>query len=117
MIPLASGDEFGLLYAEPIYLRAEGFDFPELKKVILATGDRVVMEDSVPEAIAALTGYLAPAETPDDVSETPPPTTKVSDARMGEEIDRLSEVIEAIRKELSNLEESLQRLSDLAGGE
>ena len=117
VIPVASGDEFGLLYAEPIYLRAEGFDFPELKKVILATGDRVVMEDSVPEAIAALTGYLAPAGTPDDVSETPPPTTKVSDARMGEEIDRLSEAIEAIRKELSNLEESLQRLSDLAGGE
>ena len=36
---------------------------------------------------------------------------------MGEEIDRLSDAIEAIRKELSNLEESLQRLSDLAGGE
>ena len=56
VLPLAVGDEFSLLYAEPVYLQAEGIEFPELKQVILATGDRVVMEGSVPEAVRALIG-------------------------------------------------------------
>ena len=38
VIPVATEEEFGLLYAEPVYLQAEGIDFPELKQVILATG-------------------------------------------------------------------------------
>ena len=116
VIPMASGDEFGLLYAEPIYLRAEGFEFPELKKVILATGDRVVMEDSVPEAIAALTGFTGRAAVPGEPSGPDTPASRVPDQRIGDEIDRLTEAIEAIKQELDNLEESLKRLSDLAGG-
>ena len=116
VIPMASGDEFGLLYAEPIYLRAEGFEFPELKKVILATGDRVVMEDSVPEAIAALTGFTGRPAVPGEPSGPDTPASRVPDQRIGDEIDRLTEAIEAIKQELDNLEESLKRLSDLAGG-
>ena len=116
VIPVATGDEFGLLYAEPIYLRAEGIDFPELKKVILATGDRVVMEDSVPEAIAALTGYTGQASAPGEPSGPDAPASTVPDQGIGDEIERLTEAIEAIKTELSNLEESLKRLGELAGG-
>ena len=45
-----------ILYAEPVYIQADGVSFPELKRVILATGDKVVMEDSLDEALASLTG-------------------------------------------------------------
>ena len=112
VIPMALGDEFGLLYAEPIYLRAEGIEFPELKKVILATGDRVVMEDSVPEAIAALTGYTGQASAPGPDA----PASTAPDLRIGQEIQRVTEAIEAIKQELNNLEESLKRLGELSGG-
>ncbi len=115
VIPLASGDQFGLLYAEPVYLQAEGIDFPELKQVILATGNRVVMEGSVPEALAALTGFTSPVETPGDPQQ--PPASTVPEGGLQQEMKALSEAIDGIKRELSNLEEALKRLADLAGGE
>ena len=39
-----------ILYVSPLYLRAESGQLPELKRVIAAYGDRVVMEDTLPEA-------------------------------------------------------------------
>jgi uncharacterized membrane protein (UPF0182 family) len=46
--------ENSILYVSPLYLRAESGQLPELKRVIAAYGDRVVMEDTLPEALAAL---------------------------------------------------------------
>jgi uncharacterized protein len=43
-----------LLYVSPLYLRAASGQLPELKRVIAAYGDRVVMEHTLPEALAAL---------------------------------------------------------------
>lgn len=43
-----------LLYVSPLYLRAESGQLPELKRVIAVYGNRVVMEDTLPEALAAL---------------------------------------------------------------
>jgi uncharacterized membrane protein (UPF0182 family) len=43
-----------LLYVSPLYLRAESGQLPELKRVIAAYGDRVVMEETLPAALAAL---------------------------------------------------------------
>ncbi len=42
------------LYAEPIYIQATQAHLPELKKVVLAMGDRLIYRDSLPEAIADL---------------------------------------------------------------
>jgi len=36
-----------LLYVEPLYLRAEKRELPELKRIMAAAGDRVVMSQSV----------------------------------------------------------------------
>lgn len=61
--------ENSFLYVVPLYLRAEGANFPQLKRVIAATGDKVVMEPTLDEAMSALfggsqeiqqTGTLAP---------------------------------------------------------
>jgi uncharacterized membrane protein (UPF0182 family) len=46
--------ENSLLYVSPLYLRAESGQLPELKRVIAAYGDRVVMEETLPAALAAL---------------------------------------------------------------
>jgi uncharacterized membrane protein (UPF0182 family) len=43
-----------LLYVEPLYLRAEKSELPELKRVIASAGDRVVMGQSVESLLAAL---------------------------------------------------------------
>jgi uncharacterized protein len=46
--------ENSILYVSPLYLRAETGQLPELKRVIAAYGDRVVMEGTLAEALAAL---------------------------------------------------------------
>jgi uncharacterized membrane protein (UPF0182 family) len=53
--------ENSLLYVSPLYLRAETGQLPELKRVIAAYGDRVVMEETLGAALAALFKDAVPA--------------------------------------------------------
>ena len=53
--------ENSILYVSPLYLRAQSGQLPELKRVIAAYGDRVVMEETLPAALAALFKETAPA--------------------------------------------------------
>ncbi len=46
--------ENSILYVSPLFLRAEAGQLPELKRVIAAYGDRVVMDDTLAGALAAL---------------------------------------------------------------
>jgi uncharacterized membrane protein (UPF0182 family) len=46
--------ENAFLYVVPLYLKAEGTNFPQLKRVIVATDNRVVMEPTLDEALNAL---------------------------------------------------------------
>ena len=50
VVPIANS----ILYVSPLYLRAETGQVPELKRVIAAYGDRVVMEETLAGALAAL---------------------------------------------------------------
>ncbi|WP_042885664.1 UPF0182 family protein [Cupriavidus necator] len=56
--------ENSILYVSPLYLRAESGQLPELKRVIAAYGDRVVMEETLGAALAALFKESAPAALP-----------------------------------------------------
>ncbi len=56
--------ENSILYVTPLYLRAETGQLPELKRVIAAYGDRVVMEETLPAALAALFEEFAPPTAP-----------------------------------------------------
>ncbi len=123
VIPLADT----ILYAEPVYIQAEGVIFPELKRVILATADKVVMEDSLGLALAELTGDQALAAVGGVIEGrgSPDPPRPVSPA-VGEPSDRnavelqiqvVTETINLIRDELSQLEEALKRLQEATGGE
>ena len=54
--------ENSILYVSPLYLRAEHGQLPELQRVIAAYGDRVVMKETLAEALSALfEGGAAPA--------------------------------------------------------
>jgi uncharacterized membrane protein (UPF0182 family) len=46
--------ENSILYVSPLYLRAAEGQLPELKRVIAAYGDRVVMRETLAEALSAL---------------------------------------------------------------
>lgn len=52
-----------ILYVEPLFLQAEQSQLPELARVIVAYGERVVMERTLAEALTAVFG-LSPGELP-----------------------------------------------------
>jgi uncharacterized protein len=67
----------GAVWAERFYLRAQSGQLPELKRVVAAYGDRVVMKETRPAALADLfreyapiaglpTGAAAPPSAPND---------------------------------------------------
>ncbi len=59
VIPL--GDS--ILYAEPVFLKPEALEFPELRRIILADASKVVMHDTLQNSVQALVGEL-PAIAP-----------------------------------------------------
>ena len=59
MIPI----EESLIYVQPIYLRAEGGNIPELKRVVVAHENRVVMGETLEEGLNALFGPGAANQT------------------------------------------------------
>lgn len=65
------------LYVEPIYLLADQGSIPEMKRVIMATGNSIVMEQTVSEALAQLFGgpvNLGPTTTAPAPATTAQPT-------------------------------------------
>jgi uncharacterized membrane protein (UPF0182 family) len=56
--------EKSFLYVEPVYLTAEGTNIPQLKRVIVASGSKVVMEPTLDEALKAVFGAVPQAEEP-----------------------------------------------------
>ena len=52
MIPI----EDSFLYVEPVFLQGAAGGIPELKRVIIASGDRIAMEQTLDEALAAVFG-------------------------------------------------------------
>ena len=105
----------GIIYAEPVYIQAEGISFPELKKVILVTGDKVVMEDSLQLAITALVGDVelgAPRLVEKGVTpEGPPPSEPGEPTGLFEEqVERIREAIQTLKDNLAALEEAVEGL-------
>lgn len=70
--------EQSLLYVQPIYLRAEQGELPELRRVIVAYGDRVVMRETLDQALGAIFGASSapPPTAPTDAA--PPPAADLS---------------------------------------
>lgn len=100
-----------LLYAEPIYLQAESLAFPELKRVILATNDKVVMEPTLGEAVAALL-ESEPLATRDYQESA---STDISPEELRRVLGELLQALESLQSGAGDLEDSVNALRELAG--
>jgi uncharacterized membrane protein (UPF0182 family) len=61
VIPLGKSN----LYVEPVFLQAEDGGLPELKRVIVAAGERIAMEPTLQESITDIFGAEAPPAEPE----------------------------------------------------
>ena len=85
-----------ILYVSPLYLRAEHGHLPELKRVIAAYGEHVVMKETLTDALAAL--FAEPGAVP-AVSgareEMPPAGPAASQAQQA--LDRYNQAMERLK--------------------
>lgn len=88
-----------ILYVEPVYILSSGSNnLPELKRVIVATKENVVMRATLSEAIAAVLG-LAPT-TPGTTDPNLPPAG--NEATIKEVSDRLRQAYDAFNQAQSD---------------
>jgi uncharacterized membrane protein (UPF0182 family) len=125
VIPIGNSN----LYVEPVYLQAAQGPLPELKQVVVSTGNRIAMEPTLAAALARLfegapvtAGAAAPPAAPPAASTSPPaalPPAAAAVARSAQ--DHYTRAQEALRagdwgrygEELRALEGDLRRLVEL----
>jgi len=77
LIPLGNS----ILYVEPVFLQAEGGGLPELKRIIVATSDKIAMKPTLAESLAEVFGESIPGiEMPVGETEPEPGTEITADA-------------------------------------
>ena len=120
--------EESLIYVMPLYLRAQGGRIPELKRVVVAYQNRVVMEETLDAGLAQLFGggaeaARAPARVAATAGAAPATNARAADlARRANESYRRA--LEAQRAgdwarygdELRRLEDLLRQLQTVLGG-
>jgi uncharacterized protein len=112
MIALPVNGDF--LYVESIYLQATEARMPQLKKVVLAMGDRLIYRDTFGEALAELRGTPAPAGPALATTGAPPPTSSTSPSGavppdLAERLSRLRAQADELARELDALEKDAQK--------
>ncbi|WP_224412847.1 UPF0182 family membrane protein [Oscillatoria salina] len=118
--------EESILYVQPIYLRATEGELPELKRVIVAYNQDIVMETSLDRALAAIFGneQAQREELPTDIRAIPTPgnlteaalqtfrqAQEAAQAGNWTEYGRLSDKLETILEQLNREVESTPSLS------
>jgi uncharacterized membrane protein (UPF0182 family) len=93
MLVLPVGDT--LLYIEPIYIQASEAKMPQLKKIAVAIGNRLIYTDNYEEAVAELAGMRGVSKPAEAV---PAGGTAASAARPAEQRDDLAEVRDHLRR-------------------
>jgi uncharacterized membrane protein (UPF0182 family) len=82
-----------LLYVQPVYLRAEGGRIPELKRVVVAYQNRVVMEETLEEGLGLMFGGTVPRTVlaADGAPLEPPAAAAAGDPRLAEVLRQIQE--------------------------
>ena len=127
--------EESLLYVRPLYLRSQGGKIPELKRVIIAYENTIVMEATLEEAIKKIFGERTRGEKPKTdetagkektVKQIIPDDEILSRARMhyetairaqkegnwaiyGEEIQKLGRILNSVNKQKDQIEDEKTR--------
>tara|TARA_A100001037_G_scaffold306834_1_gene356661 strand:- start:46972 stop:49761 length:2790 start_codon:yes stop_codon:yes gene_type:complete len=99
-----------ILYAEPIYIQAEGVDFPELKKVILASGEKVVMEDSLTLAMQSLLGITDLKNINESQNDRLEISNKVNMDITETDVVEMTEIINNLKDIIIELEKKFEML-------
>ena len=117
--------EESLIYVQPLYLRAEGGRIPEMKRVVVAYQNQVVMEETLEAGLARLFGG---AVGPAAAAAAPTGAARPGDGRAADLARQAAELyqraVEAQRsgdwarygEELSRLGEVLRQLQTVLGG-
>jgi len=112
LLALPIGGNF--LYVEPIYLQSDkGGSIPEMKRVVLAYQDHLVMTDNLGSALIQLFGDGAPQPTTPGQSTPAPVQSPTAQAPTGENASNMTSIIDQmnqIRTLLDNLETQLKGL-------
>jgi hypothetical protein len=88
--------ENSILYVTPLYLRAEHGHLPELKRVIAAYGEHVVMKETLAEALSAL--FMEPGAAPAASTSTEErPATGPAASQAREALDRYNQAVERLK--------------------
>lgn len=103
--------EDSLLYVEPIYLKADNPNsLPEMKRVIVAYQDKVVMEETLEEALERIFGP--------EVIDIPSVTIDIDDENKGD-VERLLNEINSLFKEnkdnMDKINEKINQLNEILG--
>ncbi|MEW5706888.1 MAG: UPF0182 family protein [Actinomycetota bacterium] len=112
--------EDSLLYVEPLYLQSEQTELPELKRVIVAYGSKIVMENNLESALEEIFGKSGAPAKP----YAPKPTSELTPSSIKELIEKASSQFEAAQnnlregnwagygEEMNNLQDTLARLKE-----
>jgi uncharacterized protein len=112
LLALPIGGNF--IYIEPIYLQSDkGGSIPEMKRVVLAYQDKLVMTENLGSALTQIFGEGTPQPTtPGQI--TPPPTTSpqtpTAPTNQSQSISSILDQMNQIRDLLDNLENQLKGL-------
>ena len=99
------------LFVKPFYLQASNARMPQLKKIVIAAGNRLIYEDTYDQALAVLSGTaITPRALPGEPVNPPAtPATIVSptlpanrDAVILDHLQKLRKEIDALETELKN---------------
>jgi hypothetical protein len=107
-----------LLYFEPIYLQAEQGALPELKRVIVAFKDTIVMRQTLAEALSAIFGNAPANAAPKPASSPASPSSPSPSSAPSDLVQAAIEAYEAGEEALQNGDwsaygQSQQRLGEI----
>jgi uncharacterized membrane protein (UPF0182 family) len=105
----------GFIYVESIYIQATEARMPQLKKVVLAVGDRLIYRDTFDEAIAELTGNSAPAKPASASASPASPPAPTAPAQGSQGSSALAGQIRHLREQAEELTRELEKLEKEAG--
>lgn len=97
-----------ILYAEPVFLRPDTLEFPELRRIILADASSVVMQPTMDRSIRALAGELPPVAPAAELVDPDAPPIEVAERPRTEVFD--AEDLESLRRGLQDVADRLQEL-------
>jgi uncharacterized protein len=96
----------GFLYVESIYIQANEARMPQVKKVVLAMGDRLIYRDTFEQALADLTGVVSPSGP----AVAPVPAATGQDTlALADRLSHLREQSEQLTRELEMLEKETRK--------